>query len=171
LSPERDRQKAKQLKRKKGHPEVDEVVKRLIEAIEYCDCSPSPQLAAEMTANYLPGFATVLNAFPQFWGDNKEKILLMAGLAGAIASMFAVRDHGVQFLKVGASGPEVETTHAMMAMGVVRSACRIGLPPGLDGTKLGGLPCNRKNLPLTKEMKEKVVRSFAEITVDLLTND
>ena len=58
------RTKAAANKAATSHSEVDEVVNRLIEVIGYCDCSPAPQLGAEMTANYLPGFTTVLSQAP-----------------------------------------------------------------------------------------------------------
>jgi hypothetical protein len=162
------RTKAALKKAATSHPEVDEVVNRLIEVIGYCDCSPAPSLAAEMTANYLPGFDTVLSNFPNFWTQNRDKVLLMAGFAGAVACLFAARDRGVQFLTLGASGPEVTTENVMMAMAVVRSTCRIGLPPG---GRSDGLPCNRVNLPLSAATKIEVIRAFADITMDLVADE
>ena len=161
------RTKAVLKNRTTSHAEVDEVVGRLIEAIGYCDCSPAPSLAAEMTDNYLPGFNAALSQFPNFWTQNRDKVLLIAGFAGAVACLFAARERGVQFLTLGATGPEVRTENVMMAMAVVRSTCRVGLPPAARE----GLPCNRINLPLSAATKTEVISAFADITMDLVADE
>jgi hypothetical protein len=158
----------------KGHDEgdqvteiVDQVVAQIVESIGYCKCQPADTLVAQMKPKYRPGFEAALQQNPSFWDLYKGKVLLMAGLAGAVASLCAVRERGVSFMKVTPSRPVVEVEHLLMAMGIVRSICTIGQ----HGFVPSGLPCNRVNFPISGEIKQKIATVFSAITMDLLTDD
>jgi hypothetical protein len=138
---------------------VELVLERIEEVIRFLDWYPAGDLHETMRPKYSPGFAAAFKQVPDFWTSYGEKVLRMAGFAGAVAAFFAEREQTAQFPDRPLTNREVTVPHLMMAMGVIRSACLVGEQP----KRQFGIPCNRRNFPIDKSTADKVTSELKKI--------
>jgi hypothetical protein len=152
-------------KRKKAYLAVHEVTSQIEKHIQLHGYQPSVELVKRMPGDYLPGFIAAHVLKPDFWDVYRGKVIRMAGYVAAVACFFAERSGS--FLSAQENYPPVvDVPQWLMAMGVVRSACMVS-----DDDKKAGIPCNRKNFPISRYVKRDIVGTLAEIVAALMTDD
>jgi hypothetical protein len=144
----------------KAREAVGQVCSRIQKTIQVHDYEPSDELPTVMKDRYLPGFVTAIQENQKFWDDYGDKVLRMAGYVAAFACYFVERS---------ASSLSTPREHVrvvgvrewLMAMGVVRSAC-------LAGRDRPGVPCTRRNFPISDTARHATAHVLAEVIADLM---